>query len=486
LSDSIAYTQVSSWIHDFKELTKVRLALSVVFSSIAGYLLGVDTFNIGQLVLLALGGYAMVGASNAFNQIIEKNLDAKMKRTKNRPLPSGSMSTNTAFSIATLLTVIGLSFLFIISPITAMFGAISIFLYVSVYTPLKTITPLSVFVGAFPGAIPFMLGWVAATGSFGIEAGALFMIQFFWQFPHFWALGWWLYDDYKEGGFFMLPTGKRDKGTAIQIILYTIWTLIVSIIPALGVTGDLKLSIVSAVLVFILGLIMLFYAIKLFQKREIKYARQLMLASVFYITLIQIIYVSDKYIRIWFLDEKHKRARMMMMWFGIISMAMMFAGLTSAYVVSKSRPDWLTDYQLPDVFIWSTLVIFISSITFHLSKKFTSEGDLGKANAMIISTFILGVLFVVMQFVGFNDIVEAGYYFTGSASSVTMSFIYLLVLAHLVHVLAGLIVLLVVIYNHFKKKYSKGNMLGLRLGVTFWHFVDGLWLYLFLFLYFFR
>ena len=300
MSDSIAYTQVSSWIHDFKELTKVRLALSVVFSSIAGYLLGVDTFNIGQLVLLALGGYAMVGASNAFNQIIEKNLDAKMKRTKNRPLPSGSMSTNTAFSIATLLTVIGLSFLFIISPITAMFGAISIFLYVSVYTPLKTITPLSVFVVAFPGAIPFMLGWVAATGSFGIEAGALFMIQFFWQFPHFWALGWWLYDDYKEGGFFMLPTGKRDKGTAIQIIIYTVWTLIVSIIPALGVTGDLKLSIVSAVLVFISGLVMLFYAIKLFQKQETKYARQLMLSSVLYITLIQIIYVSDKYIRIWF------------------------------------------------------------------------------------------------------------------------------------------------------------------------------------------
>jgi protoheme IX farnesyltransferase len=300
LSDSIAYTQVSSWIHDFKELTKVRLALSVVFSSIAGYLLGIDTFNMGHLVLLALGGYAMVGASNAFNQIIEKNLDAKMKRTKNRPLPSGTMTTSTAFAIATLLTLIGLSFLFIINPITAMFGAISIFLYVSVYTPLKTITPLSVFVGAFPGAIPFMLGWVAATGSFGIEAGTLFMIQFFWQFPHFWALGWWLYDDYKEGGFFMLPTGKRDKGTAIQIILYTIWTLIVSIIPALGVTGDLKLSIVSAVLVFILGLIMLFYAIKLFQKRETKYARQLMLASVFYITLIQIIYVSDKYIRIWF------------------------------------------------------------------------------------------------------------------------------------------------------------------------------------------
>jgi protoheme IX farnesyltransferase len=299
LSDSLVYTHLFSWIKDFKELTKFRLAVSVVFSSIAGYLLGVDDLNFGNLLLLALGGYAMVGASNAFNQIIEKNLDAKMKRTKNRPIPSGSMSVNVAFAIASLLTVLGLILLFIINPITSMFGAISIFLYVSVYTPLKTMTPLSVFVGAFPGAIPFMLGWVAATGSFGIEAGTLFMIQFFWQFPHFWALGWWLYDDYKEGGFFMLPTGKRDKGTAIQIILYTIWTLIVSVVPVLGVTGDLKLSIVSAVLVFILGLVMLYYAIQLFKNRKTKDARQLMLASVSYITLIQIIYVLDKYIRLW-------------------------------------------------------------------------------------------------------------------------------------------------------------------------------------------
>ena len=299
MSDSLAYTHLFSWIKDFKELTKFRLALSVVFSSVAGYLLGVDDLNLGNLVLLALGGYAMVGASNAFNQIIEKNLDAKMKRTRNRPIPSGSMSVNVAFAIASILTIIGLALLFIINPITSMFGAISIFLYVSVYTPLKTMTPLSVFVGAFPGAIPFMLGWVAATGSFGIEAGTLFMIQFFWQFPHFWALGWWLYDDYKDGGFFMLPTGKRDKGTAIQIVLYSIWTLIVSVVPVLGVTGDLKLSVVSAVLIFGLGLVMLYYAIRLYQHRETKQARQLMLASVSYITLIQIIYVLDKYIRLW-------------------------------------------------------------------------------------------------------------------------------------------------------------------------------------------
>lgn len=299
MSDSIAYTHFFTWIQEFKALTKFRLAVSVVFSSVAGYLLGVDEFLFQNLLLLAVGGYAMVGASNAFNQIIEKDLDLKMKRTQNRPIPSGAMSVNTAFAIASLLTIIGLSLLFVINPITAMFGAISIFLYVSIYTPLKTMTPLSVFVGAFPGAIPFMLGWVAATGSFGIEAGTLFMIQFFWQFPHFWSLGWWLYDDYKEGGFFMLPTGKRDKGTAIQIILYTIWTLLISVVPVLGVTGELKLSIVSAVLIFALGLVMLFYAVKLFKTKSTKQARQLMLASVSYITLIQIIYVLDKYIRLW-------------------------------------------------------------------------------------------------------------------------------------------------------------------------------------------
>lgn len=299
MSDSIAYTHFFTWIQEFKSLTKFRLALSVVFSSVAGYLLGVDEFLFQNLLLLAVGGYAMVGASNAFNQIIEKDLDLKMKRTQNRPIPSGAMSVNTAFAIASLLTILGLSLLFVINPITAMFGAISIFLYVSIYTPLKTMTPLSVFVGAFPGAIPFMLGWVAATGSFGIEAGTLFMIQFFWQFPHFWSLGWWLYDDYKEGGFFMLPTGKRDKGTAIQIILYTIWTLLVSVVPVLGVTGELKLSIISAVLIFALGLVMLFYAVKLFKTKSTKQARQLMLASVSYITLIQIIYVLDKYIRLW-------------------------------------------------------------------------------------------------------------------------------------------------------------------------------------------
>lgn len=137
----------------------------------------------------------------AFNQVIERDLDALMKRTQNRPIPSGRMSVQTALIIAVVFTIVGIAALYIVNPKTAMFGGISIFLYTSVYTPLKTRTPLSVFVGAFPGAIPFMLGWVAATNDFGIEAGVLFMIQFFWQFPHFWAIGWVLYDDYKKAGF---------------------------------------------------------------------------------------------------------------------------------------------------------------------------------------------------------------------------------------------------------------------------------------------
>ncbi|MCH4554017.1 heme o synthase [Aestuariibaculum sp. L182] len=275
----------------------MRLALSVVFSSLAGYLLGVDTVNYKTLLLLALGGYFMVGASNAFNQIIEKDLDALMNRTKNRPIPSGRMSVTTAFIIACVFTLAGIIILYAINKQTAMFGAISIFLYTCVYTPLKTKTPLAVFVGAIPGAIPFMLGWVAATSDFGIEPGTLFALQFFWQFPHFWAIGWFLYEDYKKGGFFMLPTGKQDKGTAVQVIMYTIWTILVSIIPVFGFTGKLQLSIVSAVIVFLLGLWMLYYAFRLFNVMTEKAARQLMLVSVSYISLIQIVYVIDKFIR---------------------------------------------------------------------------------------------------------------------------------------------------------------------------------------------
>jgi protoheme IX farnesyltransferase len=300
LNSSSNTISIKSIYVDFKAITKAGLAISVVFSSIAGFLLGVSDFqSLHWLILLklAIGGYCMVGASNAYNQVIEKDLDALMDRTKNRPVASGRMAPNLALVVASVLTLVGIALLYTINPKTAMFGAISIFLYTSIYTPLKTVTPLSVFVGAIPGAIPFMLGWVAATGNFGIEAGTLFLIQFFWQFPHFWAIGWFLYEDYEKAGFFMLPTGNKDKGTALQIILYSVWLIVASLLPSLGYTGQLFISPVATVLVFLLGLWMLFYAVKLYQLRTAKAARTLMLVSVSYITLLQLIYIFDKILR---------------------------------------------------------------------------------------------------------------------------------------------------------------------------------------------
>lgn len=297
--DTTSTIKVSA-LSEFKSITKAGLAFSVVFSTLAGYLLAVEDWqqiSFKVLLMLAVGGYCMVGASNVFNQIIEKDLDAKMDRTKNRPVSSGRVSKNTALGLGILLTVVGLVLLYIVSPKTAMFGAISIFLYTSVYTPLKPLTPLAVFVGAFPGAIPFMLGWVAHTDQFGIEAGILFLIQFFWQFPHFWALGWFLYDDYKKGGFYLLPNRKKDRKTALQAILYCVWLIIVSLIPAIGVTGRLYLSPIAAVLVFLAGLWMLYGAVQLYRKQTDKSAKTLMLISVTYITLIQIIFILDKFLR---------------------------------------------------------------------------------------------------------------------------------------------------------------------------------------------
>lgn len=288
----------STLISDFKQLTKMGLSMSVVFSSVAGYLLAVDNDAISYYVifLLAIGGYFMVGASNAFNQIIEKNTDALMKRTKNRPIPAGRMSVRTALVIAVSFTVFGIAILYSINPKSALFGAVSIFLYTSVYTPLKPVTPLCVFVGAFPGAIPFMLGWVAATNNFGVEAGFLFLIQFFWQFPHFWAIGWLQDEEYKKAGFNMLPMGKKDNGAVRQIILYTIIMILVSIAPVLKLTGSFYIYPFTAVIIFFLGASMLFYAVKMLKDHSREMARKLMLSSVLYITVVQVIYVIDKFL----------------------------------------------------------------------------------------------------------------------------------------------------------------------------------------------
>ncbi|WP_296634586.1 heme o synthase [Polaribacter sp.] len=284
-------------LSDLKQLTKVGLSLSVVFSSVAGYLLAVDIVSLKVLLLLSLGGFFMVGASNAFNQVIEKDTDALMFRTKNRPLPTGRMTVNFAMFIALLFTILGLTILYSINPKTALFGAISIFLYTSVYTPLKSVTPLTVFVGAIPGAIPFMLGWVAATNQFGIEAGVLFMIQFFWQFPHFWAIGWLQYEEYKKAGFMMLPTDTKDKNAVKQIIFYTVIMILVSVIPVLKVSGEFFIHPATAVIVALLGLMMLYFGVKLHKTEQNTDARKLMLASVVYITIVQVIYVIDKFLQ---------------------------------------------------------------------------------------------------------------------------------------------------------------------------------------------
>ena len=295
-SSPVKSISFAAFVNDFLQLTKFRLALSVVFSSVAGYLLAVDQVETKILIGLFIGGFAMVGASNAINQLIEKDLDALMSRTKNRPLPTGRMSALVAAIIATFLTVLGVMVLYAINVKTALFGLLSIFIYTCIYTPLKTKSPLAVFVGAFPGAIPFMLGWVAATGKFGIEPGTLFMIQFFWQFPHFWAIGWMLDDDYKKAGFKMLPSGNPDRLTAFQIVFYTLWTIVISLLPATSYTGNLHLSIPGAILILIIGLYLLYYAIKLMQLKTKDAAKKLMFASIGYITILQLIYLIDKFI----------------------------------------------------------------------------------------------------------------------------------------------------------------------------------------------
>lgn len=286
----------NTFLSDFKQLTKVGLSLSVVFSAVAGYLLAVETINYYTVTMLATGGYLMVGASNAFNQVIEKDIDKLMQRTQNRPLPTGRYTVTTAMSIAISFTILGLGMLYLINEKTALFGAISIFLYTCAYTPLKGVTPLSVFVGAFPGAIPFMLGWVAATNKFGIEAGILFMIQFFWQFPHFWAIGWLGHDEYLKAGYNLLPMGRRDKKAVIQILIYTVMLIFASIIPVFKKTGDFYIYPATAILIFASGALIFYYGLQLYKDLSKPTAKKLMLASVFYITAIQIIYIIDKFL----------------------------------------------------------------------------------------------------------------------------------------------------------------------------------------------
>lgn len=185
--------------------------------------------------------------------------------------------------------------------------------------------------------------------------------------------------------------------------------------------------------------------------------------------------------------EKIGRAKKTMLWFAMISMTMTFAGLTSAYVVSSSRPDWLKDYELPPMLLWSTIIIAISSVTIHFAKKAIQRGAGKQGMMLLVSSLVLGLAFVILQWQGFSYMVsELGYNFTGPTSNVVISFMYILFSLHLVHLFSGIIVLVIIIYNHYKQRYGNGQTLGLELGVMFWHFLDFLWVYLFLFFYFVR
>jgi protoheme IX farnesyltransferase len=277
-----------------KELIKFRLTLSVVFSSFISYLLGTNSIDYTTLLLLIFGGIFIVSSSNIFNQIIEKDLDKLMSRTMNRPLPKNEITQNNALFLAISSALIGLTFMYLININVAILAALSIFLYTAVYTPMKLISPLSVFVGAIPGAFPFMIGWVAATNQIGVEAITLFLMQFFWQFPHFWSIGWAQSTDYKKAGFKMLPTGRKDKSTSAQILFYSIWAVLVSIVPFFGITGELQLSYIGLTVVILLGIILIYKSYILFLDGKNENAKKLMFTSVIYLTCVQLTFLLDK------------------------------------------------------------------------------------------------------------------------------------------------------------------------------------------------
>ena len=280
------------------ELTKFRLTLSVVFSSFISYILGSESINFIDLTYLLTGGILIVSSSNIFNQIIERDLDKLMNRTKNRPLPKNKIKINTALLLAITTGVLGIVLMYLINIKVAILAAVSIFLYTAIYTPMKLVSPLSVFVGAIPGAFPFMIGWVAATNQIGIEAITLFLMQFFWQFPHFWSIGWSQSDDYKKAGFKMLPTGKKDKSTSAQILFYSIWAVIISIVPSFGITGNLRLSLFGLIFVIILGVFLVYKSYLLFIDGNNENAKRLMLTSIVYLTLVQLTFLLDKFLLI--------------------------------------------------------------------------------------------------------------------------------------------------------------------------------------------
>ena len=274
------------------ELLKFRLAALVTFSGAFGYSLAAKSVDWPQLILFCLASVGITGAANIINQIIEKDLDKLMKRTMNRPLPSGRLTVQEAMIWAVLLGLTAMYIFLVYFNVRAgLLSLLSLLLYGFVYTPLKRVGPIAAFVGAFPGAFPPMIGWVAATNQFGLEPGILFAIQFFWQFPHFWAIAWVLDDDYKKAGFRLLPSsGGKDSRTTLQIVIYTLFLLPVGWLPyELGITG-----INSAIIATVFGLLFLAQTFHLMRKCNDRTALQLMFGSFIYLPVVQIAFLLDK------------------------------------------------------------------------------------------------------------------------------------------------------------------------------------------------
>ncbi|MBN8650658.1 MAG: heme o synthase [Cytophagales bacterium] len=280
-------------IRAFVELLKVRLSLLVAFSCAFGYGLATrGNMDWQVLIMLTLGGFLLSGASVSINQILEKDLDSLMTRTQNRPLPTARLTVSEATVFTLICLIASLVILWIYTnPLTVVLSIISMLLYSFVYTPLKQVGPIAVFVGAIPGALPPLLGWIAATGSITYEAIIIFGIQFIWQFPHFWAIAWVADDDYKKAGFKLLPSGGgKDLNTAIQIMVYTLFLIPLGLLPAtFGITG-----IYSAVVATICGAAFFAQTFSLMKTGSRQSALRIMFGSFIYLPVVQIAYLLDK------------------------------------------------------------------------------------------------------------------------------------------------------------------------------------------------
>ena len=279
---SISFKSIlAAKLGDVAQLYKVRLGSLVVFSSVIGYLLLAPAFDFFTLLMLSIGGFLVTGASNAFNQIFEKDLDSLMDRTKNRPIPAGRMTAVEVSLWAGIAALLGLVILTIFFNLaTGLLSAISLIIYAFIYTPLKRVHPIAVFVGAIPGALPPMIGAVAATGFVGDIAICLFALQFIWQFPHFWAIAWYSYDDYKKADIMLLPSkGGKNKNSALNILIYTATLIPITIV--LYLLGYYQL--IGLVVLLIAAVVFLIPAIQLYRDISDTNARKVMFASFMYL-----------------------------------------------------------------------------------------------------------------------------------------------------------------------------------------------------------